>query len=227
MLRLKRALHNPKSKRPYPEMDRPLYSDLTDILEVGIETTLEDCCGSLGLEDFLDKPKFQELIRDFASRLSGMIYRDHFNQLNGTPVFGRKEAMQKQGAFDFDKKFLHGEGVVFHVYALITSKTGKNLPGVTAGFTKRVSSIPKELKRNLSDEATVAAQEAADAEELWYIKVGNEKKGEGWLWTKVGGAGKVGAVQEVVQWLLKFEKAKVVDGSKAFYVEIANNILEE
>lgn len=122
-------------------------------------------------------------------------------------------------------------GIVFHIYALVSSKTGENLPGRDAKFTKQVKRIPKEVEGDITKENEVAALEAAGKGELWFIKVGNDKKGEGWMWSKgrgdpdPKGADRVPAIHEVLTWLQKFSNNQTVDGAKAFYLEINNNSL--
>lgn len=116
-------------------------------------------------------------------------------------------------------------GVAFHIYALVSSKTGENLPGRDVKFTKQVKRIPKEIEGDVTKENEVAALEAAEKGELWFIKV--EK--QGWMWSKGSGdpdpkgADKVPAIHEVLTWLQKFSSKQTVDGAEAFYVEIISN----
>ena len=127
--------------------------------------------------------------------------------------------MQTEANSVFDDQYFTGTGVLFHIFALVSSKTGHNLPGVQSGYTKRVNAIPKELKAHVDPAAETKALEAAKAGELWYIKV----DGDGWMWDAVGGAARVAAVHEVLQFVTKFKIHQTVDGSKAFYVEVGNN----
>jgi hypothetical protein len=130
----------------------------------------------------------------------------------------------------YDDQYFRWEGLLFHVFALLRSKTGANLPGQEAGFTKRVKTIPSSLKKDLKGEHLVAAKEAAEAGELWFIRVGTKKQGEGWLWSKgsapnPNGAAKVGAIHEVLTFLQHFRSTNTVSGAEAFFIEINNNTL--
>lgn len=119
----------------------------------------------------------------------------------------------------FDDQFLTGEGVLFHIFALVSSHSGHNLPGLQSGYTKKVKTIPKELKKYIEPSLEVKALEAAEKGELWYIKV----DGDGWLWNTTGGSTKVAAVHEILQFVARFKTQQTVDGSKAFYIEVTNN----
>jgi hypothetical protein len=126
----------------------------------------------------------------------------------------------------FNDTYLRGNGVVFYLRALVTSKTGANLPGTTEGWAKAVTKVPDEIANELSAPALVKAKEAAERGELWYIKVGTDAEGVGWRWDDAKkGAAKVAAVHAVLSWLLRFREKHVVDGAKAFYVELNNNFL--
>lgn len=125
----------------------------------------------------------------------------------------------------FNATYFRGNGVVFHLYALLTSKTGANLPGVAEGWTKVVRKVPAEIKKELSKQAVVKAEEAAARGELWYLRVGTDAEGVGWRWNEKNGAKAVVAVHTALTWLLRFRDKKTVDGAHAFYVEINNTIL--
>lgn len=142
----------------------------------------------------------------------------------GTKRYKRKTAQ----SVVYDDRFFRWEGVLFHVYALLRSKTGENLPGRDAGFTKQVKQIPKDIKGDVDAEKLVKAQEAADAGELWYIKVGTKSEGLGWMWSKGGkpnpsGANKVLAIHEVLSFLQRFRDSTKSSGAEAYYIEITNN----
>lgn len=129
----------------------------------------------------------------------------------------------------YDDRFFRWSGIEFHIYALISSKTGANLPGVDAGFTKQVKQIPRDIKKEVTGENLTKAEEAAEKGELWFIKVGSKKKGDGWSWSKGGsepnpsGANKVLAIHEVLTFLQRFRGTNTVNGAEAFHVEINNN----
>ncbi len=109
---------------------------------------------------------------------------------------------------DYDGKYFRNNGVVFWVYALLTSKTGKNLPGVEAGFTKQVRSIPRDL--SLTEEQKIQAKEAIQKGILWYCKI--EEKG--WLWRKKNGAKKLDEIHKCVEFVSRFENSDKVSGTK-------------
>lgn len=130
----------------------------------------------------------------------------------------------------YDDRFFRWDGILFHVFALLRSKTGKNLPGVEAGFTKQVKQIPKEIKSDVDPEKLVKAEEAAAAGELWYIKVGTKKEGQGWLWSKgskpnPSGANKVVAINDVLSFLQRFRDTNKSSGAEAFYIEVTNSTI--
>lgn len=143
----------------------------------------------------------------------------------GSKTYKKKEAQ----SVVYDDRFFRWDGILFHVYALLKSKTGANLPGTEAGFTKQVKAIPKEIKGDVDPEKLVKAEEAAAAGELWYIKIGSKKEGVGWLWSKGGGtpnptgANKVVAVNDVLSFLQRFRDSNKSSGAEAFYIEITNN----
>ena len=142
----------------------------------------------------------------------------------GTKKYRRKTAQ----SVVYDDRFFRWEGILFHVYALLRSKTGENLPGRDAGFTKQVKQIPKDIKGDVDAEKLVKAQEAADAGELWYIKIGTKSEGLGWLWSKgskpnPSGASKVMAIHEVLTFLQRFSSSNKSSGAEAYYIEITNN----
>ena len=122
-------------------------------------------------------------------------------------------------------------GILFHIYALVSSKTGENLPGRDAGFTKQVKKVPKEILGDIDSEQEVKASEAASRGELWFIKVGTDSKGLGWMWSKGDGqpepkgAAKVQAIHEVLTWLQKFASSNKAHGAQAYYIEINNNTI--
>jgi len=129
----------------------------------------------------------------------------------------------------YDDRFFRWDGILFHVFALLRSKTGENLPGREAGFTKTIKQIPKEIKGDIDPEKLVKAEEAAAAGELWYIKIGSKKEGLGWLWSRDGsqpypsGANKVMAIHEVLTFLQRFRSSNKSSGAEAYYIEITNN----
>lgn len=128
-----------------------------------------------------------------------------------------------QGSSVYNDSSFRWNGVVFHVYALVRSKTGNNLPAVpNTKFVKNVKRIPKEVEGDLSGENKVKAQEAADAEELWFIKV----DGEGWDWRSKNGAKHVPTIHAIVQWLEPFKTSSKAHSSEAFYVEVTTNLLK-
>lgn len=134
--------------------------------------------------------------------------------------------IQHQGAVyrrasNYDDAYLKGQGVLFYVFALLTSKTGKNLPGVDAGFTKLRASIPPELKADMTAEQKVAATEAAKAGLLWYVKIA----GKGWQWGARNGAKHVPDIQECLEFLGRFQNNDTLDGVSCLYCEVYNNIL--
>jgi hypothetical protein len=120
---------------------------------------------------------------------------------------------------DYDGKYFRNNGVVFWVYALLTSKTGKNLPGTDAGFTKQVRSVPRDL--HLTEEQKITAKEAIQKGILWYCKI--EEKG--WLWRKKNGAKKVGAINECVEFVSRFETATKVGGARCIQSQIINKVV--
>ena len=129
----------------------------------------------------------------------------------------------------YDDRFFRWDGILFHVFALLRSKTGENLPGREAGFTKPIKQIPKEIKSDIDPEKLVKAEEAAAAGELWYIKIGTKKEGFGWLWSKgsgqpnPSGANKVVAINDVLSFLQRFRDSNKSSGAEAYYIEITNS----
>jgi hypothetical protein len=120
---------------------------------------------------------------------------------------------------DYDGKYFRNNGVVFWVYALLISKTGKNLPGIDAGFTKQVRSVPRDL--SLTEEQKVQAKEAITKGILWYCKI--EEKG--WNWRKKNGAKKISAVHECVEFVSRFENSNKVGGAKCIQSQIINKVV--
>lgn len=116
--------------------------------------------------------------------------------------------------------FEKGDGIKFYCYALFTSKTGRNLPGVKEGLTKQRSSVPKELKSELTSEQKVACKEAAQAGILWYLKI----DGKGWEWNKRDGAKHVAAVQRCLEFVNKFRNRQTVDDVQCLYCELTNKV---
>jgi hypothetical protein len=131
------------------------------------------------------------------------------------------------GATDvvFNDTYFKGGGVVFYLYALVSSKTGTNLPGVDEGWTKPVKAVPKQVAGELAKPDLVKAEELAERGELWWISVGSDAEGKGWDWTRKNGAKDAAAVHSVLSFLLMFKTKSSVQGAKAFYVEINNKVI--
>ena len=104
---------------------------------------------------------------------------------------------------------------------LLTSKTGRNLPGVKSGMTKQRSSIPRELKADMTPEQQVSAKEAARAGRLWYVKI----DGKGWQWGKRDGAKGVAGVQQCLEFLMRFKNKQRVDHVECIYCEVTNKLV--
>lgn len=119
------------------------------------------------------------------------------------------------------ESYVRGTGVKFYIRALLTSKTGKNLPGVDAGFTKRRGSIPRELKRNLTAAQSLAAKQALSQDSLWYCKI----EGKGWDWTARNGAKHVPAIHSCIEYLKRFSGRDRVDGVTCIFAEVENELL--
>ena len=101
---------------------------------------------------------------------------------------------------------------------LLACKTGKNLPGVKEGVTKLRSSIPKELKADLTSEQMVTAKEAAKAGILWYCRI----DGKGWRWRDRDGAKDVPVLQSCLEFLQQFKSRRTVNGVQCIHCEINN-----
>lgn len=113
---------------------------------------------------------------------------------------------------------LKADGVVFNIFVLARSHSGFDLP---SRYSKQVKAIPKELKNELSGKQKVAAEEAAEAGELWYVKV----DGDGWMWGTKNGAKMVSELQHVLTWLKQLETNP--QGTEVFYAEVTNNFVKE
>lgn len=114
------------------------------------------------------------------------------------------------------QKFLKADGVAFYVFVLARSHSGLDLP---QRYAKQVKSVPKELDKELSGEDKVAAEEAADNGELWYVKV----NGDGWMWNQPNGDSRVADLHQVLKWLEKIESKP--GSTKIFYAEVTNNFI--
>ena len=130
-------------------------------------------------------------------------------------------AEQRTAASHYHDSHMKGEGVLFYVYALLTSKTGRNLPGVKEGVTKQRTSIPRELKSDMTPEQKVSAKEAAKAGTLWYTKI----DGKGWRWGSRDGAKGVAGIQTCLEFLTRFKNKKMVDDVECLYCEVTNKIV--
>ena len=113
-----------------------------------------------------------------------------------------------------EQKYFKGDGVLFWIYAVVTSRTGSNLP--IKG--KKLSKIPKEIARDLSLAEKAAINEAIEAGSAWFFSL----EGEGWQWRERKGDDDVSKIQDVLEWLYRFEDSDVVDGSHLLYLEVNN-----
>lgn len=113
-----------------------------------------------------------------------------------------------------EQKYFRGDGVLFWIYAVVTSQSGGNLP--VKG--KRITRIPKEIERDISLEEKATITEAIEAGRAWFFSI----EGVGWEWRERKGGEDVADVQNVLEWLYRFEDSDTVDGSQLLYVEINN-----
>jgi hypothetical protein len=113
-----------------------------------------------------------------------------------------------------EQRYFRGDGILFWIYAVVTSRTGSNLP--VKG--KKLKKIPKEIDRDLSLEERAAINEAIENGSAWFFSI----EGEGWEWRERNGAEDVERIQATLEWLYRFDQQSTVDGSQLLYLEVNN-----
>jgi hypothetical protein len=115
------------------------------------------------------------------------------------------------------QKYFRGDGVLFWIYAVVTSQTGTNLP-IKGTQLKR---IPKEIAHDITLLERAAISEAIEANQAWFLKL----EEVGWEWRERKGDKEVPTVQKTLEWLYRFNDQATVDGSRLLYLEINNKLI--
>jgi len=119
---------------------------------------------------------------------------------------------------EVDDRYYQKGGLLFWIYVLATSPTGDNLP-VKGKMVKR---IPSEVARDIHDpDLLQKIHQAMDQNLCWFFKL----EGKGWRTRDRNGHKDVAKVQEVLDWIRRFDVQGKVRGSSLLYAEVNSKII--